>query len=151
MRFLYPTIWSRRRFDSSSIITHSVNFDTVGEIVKMWYQELDIYLYMHVGITLSIIDILVQPEISPLFRVFLLILKKNMFFKIWQFCDWLAKWLFVLGYGSKAAEACSAFQRRSCYILLWILLMLCQQHWFKWWSGARQAIGHLSTSALFFA
>ena len=49
---LVRNVWSRRRFDSSSVIAHPVNFDytqcqwqcnTAGKIVKMCCQELDIY------------------------------------------------------------------------------------------------------------
>ena len=43
--WLIRNVRSRRHFDSSSIIAHPVNF----EIVKMWCQELDIYIYLPLG------------------------------------------------------------------------------------------------------
>ena len=77
---------------------------TVGEIVKMLCQELDIYMYM----MLSIIDMdfLYQFNlrlIAPLFTVSFREMfekKKNVFeiFKSWQVCDWLAKWIIMLGF-----------------------------------------------------
>ena len=120
---LVRNVWSRWCFDSSSIIAHPVNFDihsdTVGEIIKMGFQELDIYLSIYIyryyplgnryGFSIS-----VQPEITPLF-IFFSMLKKNAFQKF------AGLWLdgevvnHVELYGSMAAEGCSAFQRRSCW------------------------------------
>ena len=36
--------------------TRLISIYTVGEIVKMWRQELDMYLFIYIGMTLSIID-----------------------------------------------------------------------------------------------
>ena len=72
---------SRRRFDSSSIIAHPANFDTVGEIVKKWCQELDIYLYIYIYDPLDNrygFSISVQPEITSLFQCW----KKKVFQKL---------------------------------------------------------------------
>ena len=44
---LISNVQSRRRIDSSSIIAHPVNSDhigTLGEMVKILYQEFDIYI-----------------------------------------------------------------------------------------------------------
>ena len=41
-------------------------------------------------------SISVQPEIIPLFPLFSML--KKMFFKSSQVCDWLAKWLIMLGF-----------------------------------------------------
>ena len=92
---------SRRRFGSSSIIAHPVNFDvqsdTMGEIVKMWYQDLVIYLsiYTYIYITLSIIDIDFIYQFNLRLHHFSFFQCKKMFFKSSQVFDWLGKWLII--------------------------------------------------------
>ena len=67
---------------------------TVGEIVKMWCQELNTYLYKKIFCISSTWDYI------PLFRFFFQCWKKK-FFKSWQVCDWLVKWVNHVGlYGS---------------------------------------------------
>ena len=79
------------------------------EINKIWCQELDKYVHeFNIDMTLLIIDIVdsqyrfsisVQPDIAP-FSQYLFNVKK-MAIKIcksWQVCDWLAKWLVMLGF-----------------------------------------------------
>ena len=75
-------------------------FTHLGEIVKMLWQELYIYIYM----MLLIIDMhfLYQFNlglIAPLFSFFSWKVWKKKFseiFKSWQVCDWLTKWIIVL-------------------------------------------------------
>ena len=103
MPFLSPTDQSRRHFDSSSVIAHPVNFDIhndiAGEIVKCdTKNSTSIYIYRYYplgnryGFSIS-----VQTEIRPLF-IFFPMLKKTKFFQRSQVCDWLAKWLIMLGF-----------------------------------------------------
>ena len=121
MRFLSPT---NQKCAESSTFWQSLYYRppgkfryTAGGIVKIWCQELDIYLF--IDIALSIIDILVQPEITPL---------SGFFSKFFFFLQKLAG-LWLVGevvdhvrlYGSKAAEGCSAFQRRS---YVWIFIQI---------------------------
>ena len=101
---------------------------TTGEIVKMWCQEFDIHLLANIytyiyryhpldkryGFSIS-----VQPEITSLLKVFFPMLKKkSLFFQklagLWLVCEVVNH---VGLYGSKVAEVCSAFQRRSCYVI----------------------------------
>ena len=101
---------------------------TAREIVKMWCQEFDIYLLANIYIYIYRyhpldkrygFSISVQPEITSLLRVFFSMLKKNVFQKLAGL--WLVGEVVnhVGLYGSKVAEGCSAFQRRSCIILYW--------------------------------
>ena len=66
-------------------------FTHLGEIVKMLWQELDIYIYIYISSTW---DWLHHFSVS-----FHEKFEKKMFFKIiksWQVCDWLAKWIIML-------------------------------------------------------
>ena len=99
---------------------------TAGEIVKIWCQEFDIYLlaniytyiYIDIDITLSIsdMDFLHQfnLRLHHIWGCFSMLKKKNMFLKLAGL--WLVGEVVnhVRLYGSKVAEGCSAFQRRSC-------------------------------------
>ena len=98
---------------------------TVGEIVKMLCQELDIY-YQYMYMTLSVIDMDFLYRfnlrlIAPLFTVKDLFMKclKIFFFQDFQKLAglWLVGKMYnhVGIYGSKVAEGFSAFQRRSCH------------------------------------
>ena len=107
----------RRRIYSSFVIAHPVNSDTLGEIVKMLCQELDIYM------TLLIIDMdfLYQFNlglIAQLFTVFFMkCLKKKCFLKLSKVGRSVIGWrsdTHVAIYGSRVAKGFSAFQRRSC-------------------------------------
>ena len=80
---------------------------TAEEIVKMWCQELDthIYIYIYDPLNNRYMDFLYQFNlrlIAPLFSFFSWnVLKKKLVFKIfksWLVCDWLAKWLIMLGF-----------------------------------------------------
>ena len=96
-------------------------FTHLGEIVKMLCQELDIYMYIYIFMTLFIIDMdfLYQFNlglIAPLFTVSF----HEKFFFFFNFQKLAGVWLVgkvdnhVAMYGSKVAEGFSAFQRRSC-------------------------------------
>ena len=115
---LIRNVWSRRRIDSSSIIARSVNFDM--QIVKLLCQELDIYM------TLLIIDMnfLYQFNlrlIASLFTVSFheMFEKKLAFkiFKIWQVCDWLAKWIIMLGFMNLRWPR--VFRRSNVGLVIW--------------------------------
>ena len=76
---------------------------TLGEIVKMLCQELDIYICIYVMLLRIDMDFLYQLNlglIAPLFTVSFheMFEKKKFFknFKSWQVCDWLAKWIIML-------------------------------------------------------
>ena len=65
---------------------------TAGEIVKMWCQEFNIYLYIYIDIYIYHpldkrygFSISVQPEITSLFRAFFNVKKSVL--KSWQVCD----------------------------------------------------------------
>ena len=95
---------------------------TAGEIVKMWCQEFDKYLlaniYIDIDITLLIsdMDFLYQfnLRLHQFWRVFFQCKKKKKIQKLAGL--WLVGEVVnhVGLYGSKVAEGCSAFQRRSC-------------------------------------
>ena len=99
---------------------------TAGEIVKMWCQEFDKYLlaniYIDIDITLLISDMVsisVQPEITSLLKGFLSnVKKKKKKIKSGEVVNHVGL------YGSKVAEGCSAFQRRSCCTRVRLLLVL---------------------------
>ena len=61
-----------------------------------------ILIYQYIDITLSIIDtdFLYQfnLRLHHFSRVFFSMPVKKKFFKSWQVCDWLAKWLIMLGF-----------------------------------------------------
>ena len=120
---------SRRRIDSSSIFAHPVNSDhtgTLGEIVKMLYQELDIYMYIYMTLLIMLIidmDFLYQFNlglIAPLHSFFYEMFEKNVFQNFQKLAG-----LRLVGevdnhvaiHGSKMTEVFSAFQRRSCYMV----------------------------------
>ena len=65
---------------------------TEGEIVKMWCQELDIYLDMYR------FSVAVQPEITPLFRVFFFNVKKKRFSKLGKSVIGRRSGLIMLGF-----------------------------------------------------
>ena len=100
---------------------------TAGEIIKMWCQELDIYLlaniyiYILIDITLLIsdMDFLYQFNLRLLhFWVFFFNIKEiNVFQKLAGL--WLvAEVVNHVGlYGYKVAEGCSVFQRQSCSVM----------------------------------
>ena len=92
---------------------------TAGEIVEMWCQKLDIFLYIYIYRYYPLgnryrFSISVQPEITPLFFFFFNV-KKNVFQKLAGLCL-VGKAVNI--YGSKAADGCLAFQRRSCSSLV---------------------------------
>ena len=101
---------------------------TAGEIVKMWCQEFDIYLLANIYTYIYIyqyryhpvdkryeFSISVQFVITSLLRGFFQC-KKKVFQKLAGL--WLVGEVVnhVGLYGSKVAEGCSAFQRRSCLL-----------------------------------
>ena len=101
---------------------------TAGEIFKMWCQEFDKYLlaniYIDIDITLLISDMDFLYQFN--FEVFFSNVEKKSIQKLAGL--WLVGevvnhvWL----YGSKVAEGCSAFQRRSCY--LWSFITYIKTH-----------------------
>ena len=70
----------------------------------MLCKELDIYTYIYIYMTRSIIDMdflyqFTLRLIAPLFTIFFHEMFEKKFFKIfksWQVCDWLAKWIIML-------------------------------------------------------
>ena len=104
MRFLSPT--DQKCAESSTYWQFfyyrppsKFRFTHLGGIVKMFCQELDIYIYIYM--TLLIIDMDLQPGIdcTTFHSFFLWKVWKKKFFKIlksWQVCDWLAKWIIML-------------------------------------------------------
>ena len=110
---------------------------TAGEIVKMWCQEVDKYLlaniYIDINITLLIsdMDFLYQfnLRLHHFWRIFFPMLKKKKNQKLAGL--WLVGEVVnhVGLYGSKVAEGCSVFQRRSClYVSADNLYEICHQH-----------------------
>ena len=100
---------------------------TAGEIVKIWCQEFDIYLlaniyiyiYRFIDITLSIsdMDFLYQfnLRLHHFWGFFFSMLRKKLFFQKLAGLWLVGEVVNHVGlYGSKVAEGCSAFQRRSC-------------------------------------
>ena len=98
---LIRNVRSRRRIDSSSIIAHPVNLRWGRSLMP---RTRHIYVYdalaNRYGFSIS-----VQPEIDcTTFHSFFswnVWKKKKKFFKIfksWQVCDWLAKWISMLGF-----------------------------------------------------
>ena len=90
---------------------------TAGEIVKMWCQEFDLYLLANIYTYIDI-DIDITLLISDMDFLYQFNLRLHHF---WVFQKLAGLWLVdevvnhVGLYGSKVAEGCSAFQRRSCW------------------------------------
>ena len=96
---LIRNVRSRRRIDSSSIIAHPVNLRWERSLMP---RTRYIYVYdaldNRYGFSIS-----VQPEIdcTTFHCFFSWNVWKKIFFKIfksWQVCDWLAKWIILLGF-----------------------------------------------------
>ena len=97
---LFRNVRSRRRFDSSSIIAHPVHFDIQQERSLKYDAKNSTFIYMCIDINLSAIDIgfLYQFNLRLHQFSFYFNVKEKTFFKSWQVCDWLAKWLIMFGF-----------------------------------------------------
>ena len=120
--FTFCNTWC---FDSSSIIAHPVysgrDRQNVMPRIRHLLANIYTYIYIDIDITLSIsdMDFLYQFNLSlhHFWGLFFSMLKKKIFQKLAGL--WLVgKVVNHVGlYGSKVAEGCSAFQRRSCLLV----------------------------------
>ena len=117
---LIRNVRSRRRFDSSPIIAYPVNFDIQrGRSLKCDAKN-STYIYILID-RYHPLDNRYGFSISVQLEIFSMLKKQNVFQKLAGL--WLVGEVVnhVGLYGSKVAEGCSAFERRSC-CFLWSLL-----------------------------